>query len=128
MAIREEHRKSKAYWDARAKPWSISRASVSYLSQFYAAWDDRLENPLLDIGCGSGKFLYQAANGGRTDVYGFDISPKLIKIARERLRPLLGKETNQRILTLDMLDLSKHFDNTQIAYQAIELFESPADS
>ncbi|MFH1290839.1 MAG: class I SAM-dependent methyltransferase [Nanoarchaeota archaeon] len=109
MAIREEHQKSRAYWDARAKPWSTSSASVSYLSQFYNDWNERLENPLLDIGCGSGEFLYRAAKGGRTDIYGFDISPKLIEIARDRLRPLLGEETNQRIITLDMLDLSGHF-------------------
>ena len=110
MTIREEHQKSKAYWDARARPWSTSSASVSYLSQFYEAWNDRLENPLLDIGCGSGKFLYRAVDGGRTDVYGLDISPKLIEISRDRLRLLLGEEVNRRIITLDMLDFSDHFD------------------
>jgi SAM-dependent methyltransferase len=110
MTIREEHHKTEEYWDGRAESWSKSSASVSYLSQFYDDWNTRLENPLLDIGCGSGNFLYQAVNGGRTDVYGFDISQKLIEIARNRLQPLLGEETNQRIITLDMLDLSDHFE------------------
>lgn len=110
MKIREEHVKSKEYWDARAKPWSTSNASISYLSQFYEAWNDKLGSPLLDIGCGSGKFLYRAVVSGRRDVYGFDISPKLIEIARDRMRPILGEDTNKRITTLDMLDLSSHFD------------------
>jgi len=110
MDIRKEHEKLKAYWDTRAKPWSISSASVSYLTQFYEAWNNKLKDPLIDVGCGSGKFLYRAVKEGRTDVYGFDISPKLIEIARTKLRPLLGEDTDRRIIPLDMLDLSKHFD------------------
>ena len=110
MTIRKEHQNSKAYWDARANSWSISSASISYLTYFYEAWNDRLETPLLDVGCGSGKFLYLAVTEGRTDVYGIDISSKLIEIARTRLHPLLGEDTNQRIIALDMLDLSEHFD------------------
>jgi len=109
MNIREEHRKSQRYWDGRAKPWSNSSASVSYLSIFYDSWNGRLEDPLLDVGCGSGKFLHRAVSGGRTDVYGFDISPKLVEITRDSLRPLLQNETDQRIITLDMLDLSNEF-------------------
>lgn len=109
MGIREEHRKSREYWDKRAGQWSKSSPSVSYLSMFYEKWKGKLENPLLDIGCGSGNFLYRSANGGRTDIYGFDISPKFVQIAREKLCPFLGDETERRIVTLDMLDLSEHF-------------------
>lgn len=109
MGIRKEHQISKKYWDKKAERWSTSSASVSYLSQFYNDWNEKLENPLLDVGCGSGKFLYMAAKEGRTDIYGFDISPKLIEIAKEKLRPLLGEETDRRIITLDMLDVSDYF-------------------
>lgn len=109
MGIREEHAKSMEYWDGRAKQWAKSSPSVSYLAIFYEAWKNRLENPLLDIGCGSGNFLYRAASGSRTDIYGFDISSELVKIARERLRPFLGEETERRIIALDMLDLYKQF-------------------
>ncbi|HII15844.1 MAG TPA: class I SAM-dependent methyltransferase [Nanoarchaeota archaeon] len=109
MGIREEHAKSMEYWDGRAKQWSKSSPSVSYLALFYEAWKNKLESPLLDIGCGSGNCLYRAASGGRTDIYGFDISPKLVDIAREKLRPFLVEETDKRIVALDMLDLSLHF-------------------
>lgn len=109
MDIRKEHTKSRNYWDTRAKPWSASSASRSYLTEFYEQWKDRLKFPLLDVGCAGGKFLYRIVCSGMTDIYGIDISPKLIEMAREKLRPILGEETDRRIITSDMLDLSQDF-------------------
>ena len=110
MDLREEHEKTRKYWDARAKPWSASSASKSYLTEFYEQWKKRLGYPLLDVGCGSGKFLYRVVDDGRRNIYGCDISSELIAIAREKLRPFLGEHTDERLVTLDILDISSHYD------------------
>ena len=109
MNIREEHNKLKKYWDLRAKPWDLSGASRSYLTDFYERWKPQLKGPYIDIGCGSGKFLFRLAKDGVTDIYGCDISPRLIELTREKLAPFLDTRVTNQISTIDMLDLSKKY-------------------
>ena len=109
MDIREEHDKLRNYWDQRAKPWDLSSASSSYLTDFYEHWKPQLKGPYIDIGCGSGKFLFRLAKDGVTDIYGCDISSRLVEITREKLVPLLDTRVTDQISTIDMLDLSKKY-------------------
>lgn len=52
--------------------------------------DLRLGESVLDIGCGTGQTLLQAAKrvGARGEVIGVDVAPLLLKIAQQRTEPL----------------------------------------
>jgi 2-polyprenyl-6-hydroxyphenyl methylase / 3-demethylubiquinone-9 3-methyltransferase len=66
--------------------WESSR------EHFYPVWQkalDRIEKkvgrgPVLDYGCGGGQFLAFAARQGWGPLYGLDLSPQAVEIARER--------------------------------------------
>lgn len=105
IKIMDEHRTTEEYWDRRAEDWNASSARRSYLTEWYEAWKGQLKPPYLDIGFGSGKFLERLAKDGNLDIYGIDISAKLVRMAREKLRPFLKEETSKRIRVLDMSDL-----------------------
>lgn len=73
-------------WSARARDWAeVQEATVLPL---FDAVADRLGvgagTRLLDVGCGAGRFLRQAADRG-AEVAGLDAAPALLAIARERL-------------------------------------------
>jgi len=55
---------------------------------------DQPEGPLLDIGCGTGEFLADAARSRKsfTHLIGIDLSEKMATIARKKLAPLWPSE------------------------------------
>lgn len=58
---------------------------------YLGKWDSiilnmNLAGPLLDLGCGPGRFLNKFLQSGRSDIVGFDISHEGLKIARGKSR------------------------------------------
>lgn len=73
-------------WSVRARDWASLMEGTT--ARLYQAALDRLElhdgTTLLDAGCGSGLFCQLAAKRG-AHVYGLDVAPGLLEIARERV-------------------------------------------
>src|SRR5581483_5478704 len=74
-----------ALWGARARDWAeIQEGAVRPLFETVLhALDVRPGTALLDVGCGAGQACALAAELGAT-VTGFDATPELLAIARER--------------------------------------------
>ncbi|MDQ2653668.1 MAG: class I SAM-dependent methyltransferase [Chloroflexota bacterium] len=88
-------RKAQETWDARAASWN-TRSGENALAADREEDLDRIWTGLalhsgarlLDAGCGSGQFaLALAARGAR--VTGIDLSPEMIRLARENAEPLV---------------------------------------
>jgi 2-polyprenyl-3-methyl-5-hydroxy-6-metoxy-1,4-benzoquinol methylase len=91
--VRQDHaswlERSRADWDARAERWH-ARAEVNALAADRSAELDRIwdvlrlrrDARLLDAGCGSGQWAIAFAERGAR-VTGIDLSPKMIRLARE---------------------------------------------
>lgn len=73
----------------------IQPDAAAFTEQYYerwanAAWDhiqgwlpERRSDPVLDIGCGSGKLLYLLRRLGYSNLTGIDLSPEQIDVARQ---------------------------------------------
>jgi 2-polyprenyl-3-methyl-5-hydroxy-6-metoxy-1,4-benzoquinol methylase len=76
---------------------------------------------ILDIGCGSGKYVVECAKAG-ADVTGIDISPEMIKLAKKFC------EENQVNVSLHVGDATRRMQNSYdicVALGVIEYFEDP---
>lgn len=109
MGLEEEHQRSKEYWNKVTSARAQAPAQFRYQYDFYERYKERLEEPILDVGCGDGELLESLAVDGRRELYGIDISEVAIRLARSRLRPYLGDGAEEKIQVGDMLDLSRHF-------------------
>lgn len=77
--------------------------------------------PILDIGCGSGQFLYFLRGEGFTDAYGIDVDARQVEIGRElgldcRRQPVsehLGEDGPLYGLVA-MLDILEHFTREEL--------------
>lgn len=56
----------------------------------FEAMDPLEGKTVLDIGCGSGPYLAEALKRGASHVVGVDLSEEMIRLARERLAPVLA--------------------------------------
>lgn len=80
------------------------------------------DTPVLDIGCGSGQFLYFLKKEGFTDLVGIDLDQKQVEIGRElaldlRCAPVdefLGGESTKRYGVVAMLDILEHFTREEL--------------
>jgi SAM-dependent methyltransferase len=78
--------------------------------------------PILDIGCGSGHFLYYAGKKGFTNFFGIDLSPPQIDFCRKHISPrcekadvfdyLTGKENSFDCIVAN--DLIEHIPKAQV--------------
>jgi SAM-dependent methyltransferase len=66
---------------------------------------------VLDLGCGSGRYLIEAASRGSSRVVGVDLAPQMLSIAA-RLAQAFGLEERieLRVADLRTLDLTEQFD------------------
>ncbi|MFI3289727.1 MAG: TaqI-like C-terminal specificity domain-containing protein [Rikenellaceae bacterium] len=77
---------------------------------------DLSDKLLLDPCCGSGNFLVEALRVGfrAENIYGFDIDPKGVKIARQRVAELSGYDVSKNIKVADFFDraqtIKRRFD------------------
>ncbi len=77
---------------------------------------DPSDKLLLDPCCGSGNFLVEALKVGfrPENIYGFDIDPKAVKVACQRIAELTGYDARKNIKVADFLDkaqkIKRNFD------------------
>jgi SAM-dependent methyltransferase len=109
MSLKEEHQRSRDFWNKRISERSQAPSQFRYQSDFFERYKDQLREPILDVGCGDGEFLEFLIERGMKQVHGIDISDVAVRLARERLRKYLGDEVNERIKVGDMAYLSSYF-------------------
>ncbi|RUL87732.1 class I SAM-dependent methyltransferase [Tautonia sociabilis] len=75
-----------AEWHGYAGPEDVRRRHeqrIPYYSWYTRGWLDLPRNtPILDIGCGSGQFLYFLRSLGFTDTVGIDLDSRQVEIGR----------------------------------------------
>ncbi|MFI3248185.1 MAG: N-6 DNA methylase [Rikenellaceae bacterium] len=72
--------------------------------------EDLSDKLLLDPCCGDGNFLVEALNAGfrAENIYGFDIDPKAVRIARQRVKEQCGYDAKNNIKVGDFLERAQH--------------------
>ena len=82
--------------------------------------------PILDIGCGSGQFLYFLRGRGFTDAVGIDLDVRQVEIGQalgldcrvERAMEFLRREPARSYGLVAMLDIIEHFTREELAHAA----------
>jgi len=85
------------------------------------------EEKILEGGCGGGRLLFNLAEAGFKNLYGFDTSLKLIEAAQEKNKQLNNQAnfSNQNAKKLNYPD--NYFDNIIYLQQIISLIEDASD-
>jgi 2-polyprenyl-6-hydroxyphenyl methylase / 3-demethylubiquinone-9 3-methyltransferase len=74
-----------SWWDPKGPMGSLLRINTFRYRYFRSVLGNPKGVKLLDIGCGGG-FLAEAFAGDGADVYGLDLSPRSVRIAREHAK------------------------------------------
>jgi SAM-dependent methyltransferase len=110
MNLREEHQRSREFWNRRTSGRSQAPSQFRYQNDFYERYKKQLREPILDVGCGNGEFLEFLIKDGRKEVYGVDISDVAVGLARERLHRYMEDEIDKRVKVGDMTCLSRYYE------------------
>lgn len=95
-----------------------------YYAWYTEGWLDLPRDaPILDIGCGSGQFLYFLRGRGFTDAVGIDLDERQVEIGRalgldcrvERALEFLRREPAKTYGLVAMLDIIEHFTREELA-------------
>lgn len=81
---------NKAVFDRQAKTYDSKgwgRFTLPLLARVRLAVQVREDGSILDVGCGTGAFLEAVVSGRKARVSGVDLSPEMIRLSSERLRP-----------------------------------------
>jgi SAM-dependent methyltransferase len=110
MNLREEHQRSREFWNRRTSKRLQAASQFRYQNDFYERYKEQLREPFLDVGCGDGEFLEFLIKDGRKEVYGVDISDVAVGLARERLHRYMEDEIDERVKVGDMTCLSQYYE------------------
>lgn len=109
MNLEKEHQKHREMWNRVLSKRAEAPPKFRFQSDFYRRYGNRIMEPILDIGCGTGEFLEFLLSENLIDVYGIDISDAAVDLTRNRLRPLLGEEVKIKVIRGDMISISDHY-------------------
>ena len=67
--------------------WAGFYKSSRIINWFTGQWDDHyldmsLKEPILDLGCATGRLLGKFSNNGRREMFGFDLSRTCLRMAK----------------------------------------------
>jgi SAM-dependent methyltransferase len=98
------------FWDDLHEDLDFELTAKGYGEWYHDCLPNKKEAPILDVGCGSGHFLYFLQLSGYTQVEGIDLSAQQIELARKKLSCPVHQE-----------DASSFVRNRQRYYQLIAL-------
>jgi SAM-dependent methyltransferase len=116
------------YYGLMAETWDLFRGDTSN-------WDDRhfyLEavrhfgEPVLDVGCGTGRLLVDFLGLG-IDIDGVDNSPEMLVLCREKAAGA-GLSATLYQQTMESLDLPRRYRTILVPSSSIQLLLDPADA
>jgi SAM-dependent methyltransferase len=116
------------YYGMMAQTWDLFRGDTS-------RWEDRnfyLEiihesgQPVLDVGCGTGRLLLDYLSQG-VDIDGVDISPEMLDLCRQKAAEMSLKPT---LFEGDMVTMSlpRHYRTIIVPSSSFQLVLEPADA
>ncbi|MFA4909860.1 MAG: class I SAM-dependent methyltransferase [Desulfobacteria bacterium] len=73
------------FWDELHRGLDFELTARGYGEWYYDCLPSDKDAPILDVGCGSGEFLYFLQSSGYTRIEGIDLSAQQVKRARKRL-------------------------------------------
>ena len=113
------------YFGLKASTWDLSRGDTSTWTdrRFYLDIVQRFGQPVLDIGCGTGRILLDFLGQG-IDIDGVDDSPEMLnlcraKAAEARLRPQLYQQK------MEALDVARRYRTVLIPSSSFQLLTNP---
>jgi SAM-dependent methyltransferase len=113
------------YYGLMAEAWDLLRGDTS-------GWDDRpfylrlireLGEPVLDVGCGTGRLLLDYLGEG-IDVEGVDVSPEMLALCRRKAEAL-GLSPTLYQQAIEELDLQRAYRTIIVPSSSIQLVLDP---
>src|SRR2546421_303690 len=93
----------------KASTWDLSRGDTSTWTDraFYLDIVRKHGEPVLDVGCGTGRILFEFLAKG-IDIEGIDSSPEMLAICREKAKQL-GITAPVHLQQMQQLDLPRRY-------------------
>jgi ubiquinone/menaquinone biosynthesis C-methylase UbiE len=111
-----------------AQSWDLLRGDTSN-------WDDRFfykdviaesGQPVLDVGCGTGRLLFDYMSQD-IDIDGVDNSPEMLDLCRKKAEEL-GLQPNLYLQTMETLDLPRKYRTIIVPSSSFQLVLDPGDA
>jgi ubiquinone/menaquinone biosynthesis C-methylase UbiE len=116
------------YTGMMAAAWDLLRGDTSGWSDhfFYSALILRYGQPVLDVGCGTGRLLLDYLAQG-IDIDGVDLSPEMLAICAEKAQQLgLSPEVFEQ--AMQRLDLPRTYRTILVPSSSFQLLTDPQDA
>jgi SAM-dependent methyltransferase len=122
MDSEDEHE----YRGLMALTWDAFRGDTSDWPdrRFFLEAIERYGQPVLDVGCGTGRLLLDYAGLG-IDVDGVDVSPEMLALCREKAERA-GIVANLYQQRMEQLDLPRRYRSILVASSSFQLLFEPA--
>lgn len=116
------------YRGLKAQAWDLLRGDTSTWPDraFYLEVIRRSGQPVLDVGCGTGRLLLDYMQQG-IDIDGIDNSPEMLDLCREKARAL-SLESQLYEGTMQTLDLPRRYRTILVPSSSLQLLIDPADA
>jgi ubiquinone/menaquinone biosynthesis C-methylase UbiE len=116
------------YRDLLAKSWDFLRGDTSDFPdrQFFQDMVDKSGEPILDVGCGTGRLLLEyLVNGSEVD--GMDVSPEMLAICQQKASEQ-SLQVNLYNQAMESMALPRHYQTIIVPSMSFQLMPDLADA
>jgi len=116
------------YWGMMAKLWDLFRGNTSIWPdrRFYLEAIERYGQPVLDVGCGTGRLLVDYRTLG-IDIDGVDNSPEMLVLCVEKAQTA-GVTVNLEEQSMQELDLPRRYRTILVPSSSFQLLTDMRDA
>lgn len=116
------------YRGLMARTWDILRGETLRWEdrEYYEGLIERIGQPVLDVGCGTGRLLLDYLQQG-IDIDGVDVSPEMLDICREKARAL-GLAPNLYVQSMERMELPRKYRMIFVPSSSFQLVLDPSEA